>query len=167
MKRVKNISTVLGVCVLLAVAMLGGASRWAGAEDAPKNLALEKTATASSTESDDHAPGKAVDGNNDTRWCADGDATGQWWEVDLGAAADLTGCEIRWEFDGKKYGYLVEGSADEKTWMTLSDQKATDATTQVQTLKFTANNKGVRYVRITVTSLDDGCWASIFEVKVF
>jgi len=130
-----------------------------------RDLALNKPATASSAENDEHAAGKANDGDDDSRWCADGDSTPQWWQVDLEKPMDLTGCQIRWEFDGKKYQYTVEGSADGQAWQMLSDQKQTTETKQVQDLKFAA--KGIRYVKITVTGLDEGCWASICAVKVF
>ena len=79
---------------------------------------------------------------------------------------DLSGCQIRWPFDGKSYRYKVEGSADRKNWSLLSDQTKTTATSQVHDLKF-QKARQVRYVKITVTGLDEGCWASICEVKVF
>jgi hypothetical protein len=131
----------------------------------PANLALNKPATASATESDDHVASKANDGDTDTRWCADGDSTPQWWQVDLGKPSKLTGCEIRWEFDEKQYQYAVEGSADGKDWKMLSDQTKYTEKKQVQALTFDGSD--IRYFRIRVTGLDDGCWASIWEVKVF
>src|SRR5690348_17090719 len=88
----------------------------------PANIALNKPATASSTENDEHVASKANDGDDETRWCSDGDSTPQWWQVDLGKSSKLTGCEIRWEFDEKQYQYAVEGSTDGKDWKMLSDQ---------------------------------------------
>jgi hypothetical protein len=133
----------------------------------PVNLALNKTATASATESDEHAAGKANDGDDDTRWCADGDSTPQWWAVDLEKPATLTGIQIKWEFDEKVYKYVVEGSVDNTTWKTLSDQSETKESKQVQSITFKTPAEGIRYVRIRITGMEDGCWASIFEVKVF
>ncbi len=49
----------------------------------PVNLALNKPASASTTESDEHAAAKANDGDENTRWCADNDSVPQWWQVDL------------------------------------------------------------------------------------
>jgi hypothetical protein len=153
----------------LAVLLIGYSAARTRGDDAkpaePKNLALNQTATASSEESDEHSAAKAVDGDDNTRWCASGPEVPAWLQIDLGKPADLTGAEIRWEMDGKKYQYVVEGSPDAKTWTALSDQTNNTSTSQVQPLKF--DGKGVRYVRIRVTGLEDGSWASIFEVKVF
>ena len=131
----------------------------------PENLAKGKPATASSTQSPEHRPGAAVDGGNpQTRWCADGDSAPQWWQVDLGKPEDLTGIRIVWEQDGVNYRYKVEGSEDGKDWTLLSDQTKTDSRDRDRTHEFLA--RGVRHVRVTVTGLQPGAWASIYEVQV-
>jgi hypothetical protein len=136
--------------------------------DEPVNLALHKPAFASSIENDEHDAAQANDGDADTRWCADDEPEGtpDWWMVDLRKPADLSGCQIHWPYDGMHYRYKLEGSAEGKQWSLLSDQTKATATTQVQDLKL-ADAKGVRYVKITITGLDDGCSPSICEVKVF
>lgn len=128
------------------------------------NVAYKKPATASSSEQG-NPPEAANDGDADTRWCAAGGSTPQWWRVDLGRPRNLTGCEILWENDAR-YQYVVEGSLDTKTWSVLSDQRRSRSTSQHQKLAFHA--AGVRYVRITVTGLPRQLttWASICEVKV-
>ncbi len=134
----------------------------------PGNLALNKPACSSSIENDEHSAAQANDGDPKTCWSADDEPEGgpEWWQVDLEKRFDLSGCQIRWPFDGKRYRYLVEGSADQKNWSLLSDQRNTTATWQVHNLKF-PNARQIRYVKITVTGLDEGCWVSISEVKVF
>jgi alpha-L-fucosidase len=134
----------------------------------PTNLALHKPASSSSIENDEHNAAKANDGDPDTSWTADDEPEGapEWWQVDLKKTYDLTGCQIRWPYDGKKYQYKVEGSTDQKTWTLLSDQTKSKSTSQVRDLKF-KEAISARYVRVTVTGFDDGCWASIAEVKVF
>src|SRR5262249_47145614 len=127
----------------------------------PEDLARGKTAIASSTESPDHSPAAAVDGNPETRWCADGDSVPQHWQVDLGKPQDLTGIRILWEQKGVNYQYKVEGSADGRDWLTLSDQTKTDSREQDRTHPLLA--RGIRHVRVTVTGLQPGAWASIFE----
>ncbi len=82
----------------------------------PEDLSRDRPAMASSTQSPDHGPGAAVDGNPDTRWCASGESSPQWWQVDLGKPEDLTGIRILWEQDGVLYRYKVEGSEDGTTW---------------------------------------------------
>ncbi len=138
---------------------------WAGDRH---NLALHKPASSSSIENEEHSAAQANDGDPKTCWRADDEPEGgpEWWQVDLEKPFDLSGCQIRWPFDGKRYRYKVEGSADRKTWSLLSDQTSSTATSQVHDLKFQKAGK-VRYVKITVTGLDEGCWVSISEVKVF
>jgi hypothetical protein len=154
--------------VCIALSMMWAMSivhTWA--DEARKDLALNKPATASTVESDEHAAASANDGDGDTRWCADDGSAPQWWKVDLGEPKDLSGVQIKWEMDDQLYLYLIEGSVDGQTWKTLSDQTG-DKTpkTQVQNVDFDAT--GIRYVRIRITGgLDDSHWASIFDVKVF
>jgi hypothetical protein len=132
------------------------------------NLALNKPASSSSVENDEHNAAKANDGDPETCWRADDEPEGgpEWWKVDLEKPVDLSGCQISWQYDGKNYRYKVEGSADGKNWSVLSDQTKTNAKSQVQDLRF-ENARGVRYVKVTVTGFEEGCWASICEVKVF
>ncbi|HEV2972559.1 MAG TPA: discoidin domain-containing protein [Pirellulales bacterium] len=134
----------------------------------PVNLALNKPASSSSIENDEHDAAKANDGDAETRWSADDEPEGgpEWWQVDLEKPFDLSGCQIRWPFDGKRYRYKVEGSTDGKHWSLLSDQSKTTSTSQLHDLKF-EHARQVRRVKITVTELDEGCWAGISEVKVF
>jgi hypothetical protein len=135
---------------------------------AQTNLALNKPATSSSIENDEHDAAKANDGDSETCWRADDEPEGgpEWWQVDLGKSFELSACQIRWPFDRKRYRYKVEGSGDEKTWTILSDQTKTNSTSQIHKLKL-KDTGPVRYLRITVTGVDEGCWASICEVKVF
>jgi hypothetical protein len=157
----------LGGLIALAMCLLGGIS-FADVAFGRENLALHKPATASSIENDDQSAAKANDGDDDTHWCADDEPENgaEWWQVDLEKPADLSGCEITWPYDGKQYRYKVEGSADRKAWEMLSDQTQTTDRTRVRDLKF-ENARGIRYVKITVTGFDPGCWASISEVKVY
>jgi len=132
------------------------------------NLALNKPASSSSVENDEHNAARANDGDAETCWRADDEPEGgpEWWQVDLGKAVDLSGCQIFWPYDGKVYRYKIEGSVDRKTWVLLSDQTKTTAESQVQDLKFDDPRK-VRYLKVTVTGFEEGCWPSICEVKVF
>ena len=132
------------------------------------NLALNKPATSSSVENEEHTAAQANDGDPDSCWRSDDEPEGEpdWWQVDLEKPHDLSGCQIRWPFDGHIYRYKVEGSADQRHWSLLSDQTKTTATSQVHDLKFQKASH-IRYLKITVTGVDDGCWVSISEVKVF
>ena len=94
----------------------------------PQNLALHKPACSSSIENDDHNAARANDGDPDTYWRADDEPEDgpEWWQVDLEKTCELSGCQIRWPFDGKRYQYKVEGSTDRKTLVAAerSDQNA-------------------------------------------
>ena len=130
---------------------------------APINLALGKPATASGSQ-DGHAPGDAVDGDPETRWCAPDGGNGYWWQVDLQKPQDLTGCRIVWEQENVEYHYKVEASTDAKTWRPLVTVNS-GARPQTDDQKFTA--AGVQYVRVTVTQAGGGSWASFFECQVW
>jgi alpha-L-fucosidase len=132
------------------------------------NLALNKPASSSSIENDEHNAAKADDGDPATCWRADDEpeAGPEWWQVDLGKPFELSTCQIRWPYEGKSYRYKVEGSTDQETWTMLSDQTKSTVTSQVHKLKL-KNAGHVRYLRIMVTGFEEGCWASICEVKVF
>lgn len=134
----------------------------------PVNLALKKPASSSSIENDEHNAAQANDGDPDTCWIADDEpeAGPEWWQVDLERPFDLSGCQIRFPYDGKKYQYKVEGSTDKQSWSLLSDQTNTATKAQIHNLKFQPAGQ-IRYLKITVTGFDEGCWASISEVKVF
>jgi alpha-L-fucosidase len=100
---------------------------------------------------------------NTTRWCACDGNVNHWWKVDLGSAFDINGSRTIWETPGHAYKYKVETSSDDATYTLAVDKTANTDTTQIQTDYFTVN---ARYVRITVTGLDAGRWASFYEFKV-
>jgi putative membrane-bound dehydrogenase-like protein len=149
---------------IIAIFHLNNHPRAADAPLVPENLAKGKPATASSAQDAGRAASLGNDGSLDSRWCANGGNLNEWWKVDLGKPEELTGTEVVWEFDGKNYRYRIEGSVDGKSWSTLADQTASTSTKQLATDKFKASN--IRYVRITITGLDEGCWASFFEFRV-
>lgn len=128
----------------------------------PADIAAGRSATASSQEPGNPAS-NAVDSSTATRWCASSGSAGQWLKVDLGAAKSVTGARIAWE-SGVDYLYRVEGSTDNASWATLADFTATPLAGQVQSVAFTAQ---VRYIRVTVTGLPSGSWASIRSLQVF
>jgi alpha-L-fucosidase len=131
----------------------------------PTSIAAGKTATADSEEkSKGNFASKAIDGSTATRWCAANGKTGHWLTVDLGSTRSLTGTRIAWEFDNTNYRYRIEGSTNGTAWTTLADLTATGSTSQVQTATFTAQ---ARYVRVTITGLPSGAWASIRTLEIY
>lgn len=127
------------------------------------NLALNKTASADS----EQAVNPAVNGNDGittSRWCAIDSSLNHWWKVDLGSSYNLSGSEVVWEKSGVVYKYKIETSADNATWTLKVDKTNNTSTAQTQADSFTGT---ARYVRITVTGLATGSWASFYEFRVF
>jgi hypothetical protein len=130
------------------------------------NIARNKSASADSEESSKgNTANKGNDGSNSTRWCANNGNNNHWWKVDLGALYDIVGTEVMWEFDGQRYGYIISVSSDNVSWKTVVNKSNNNNFNQVQQDLFTASS--VRYVRITITQLSPGSWASFWEFKVF
>jgi hypothetical protein len=157
---------------MLLLAAIGGliACSLAPAEEAaqhaaaiPLNLAKGKAATASSTQGEEHAADKACDGDAATRWCASDGSVPQWWQVDLGALCEVGGCEISWE-QSAAYGYAVRGSPDGRQWTLLATADAA-VTSPLRAHTFAVAS--LRYLRIDIDKVEEGKWASIFEVAVF
>ena len=137
----------------------------------PVDLAKGKTATASSSQGEDHLPGAALDGDGDTRWCAADGSYPQWWQVDLGKAQPVTSAMIDFEQENTAYQFKIEGSVDGTAWQMLADETRSESHDQIRQipLKDCCSNAPVsaRYVRITILGSSSGGWASFFEVNVF
>ncbi len=134
------------------------------------NLALGRPATASSAR-DKLPAGAATDGDAETRWCAADGGTGQWLQVDLGALANVTACEVIWEQRALSYRFVLEGSADGQDWSPLGDDTTAVPQSPDSPSPLTRWNFGshpVRYVRVTVTGLaGKATSASICELRLF
>ena len=73
------------------------------------------------------------------------------------------GTQVKWEQSGKVYKYKIETSNDNTNWTMKVDKTANTSTDQTQADNFQAN---ARYVKITVTGLESGVWASFYDFKV-
>src|SRR5262249_42762790 len=81
------------------------------------NLALGKTATASSVENGGLTANKAVDGSAMTRWSSQF-SDDQWFQVDLGASYSISRVKLNWEAAyGKRY--RIDVSNDGVTWQSI------------------------------------------------
>ncbi|MCX7749639.1 MAG: S8 family serine peptidase [Clostridia bacterium] len=139
---------------------------------APSNLALNKTATASSTANSLEAPSKAVDGSTygiRSKWCSLGQGTPQWLMVDLGASYDISRWVVR--HAGNEYpeyitrDFTLQKSSDGTTWTDVS--VITDNTENITDISLPTFN--ARYVRLYITTPCDparGSNARIYEFEV-
>ncbi|GAA5126230.1 discoidin domain-containing protein [Luteolibacter yonseiensis] len=135
--------------------------RPAVAQAVPQNATVV-TASASSVQ-DDRIASLAVDGDGETRWCADGGSFPQWYQLDFEKAQKLSGVKIAWEDKGRTYQYQLEGSKDGKTWSMLADSSKNEAKGDT-TATFTKTE--VKAIRITATGSSEGGWASINEISL-
>ncbi len=122
---------------------------------------------ASSEESDKgHAAALAVDGDADTRWCAVNSLAGHWLLLDLGRRVELGAMAVQWEREGA-YRFTLEGSDDGSrgSWRKLLD--GTGDRPARQSEEFALTDAAARYLRLTVTGMTAGQWASICEWRVF
>jgi hypothetical protein len=78
------------------------------------DLALGKTATASSVDNSGDEPGNAVDGNPNTRWSSAYEDN-QWIQVDFGSAVTFDQVVIVWE-QAYPLNYAIQVSSDGTTW---------------------------------------------------
>jgi DNA-directed RNA polymerase subunit RPC12/RpoP len=125
------------------------------------NFALNKPAFASSQQAE-HPAQNGNDGILDTRWCAADGSVPQWWEVDLGGAITITNTQVTWELVSI-YQYEVKVSSDNTNWTTVVDKTSNLTVAKKNSDNFSANG---RYVRVEVTGLQPGSWASFFEFQV-
>ncbi len=82
------------------------------------NLALNKTAVASSVEGTSKNAGKAFDGNMATRWASKSGVDPQWIYVDLGKTYQLNKVVLKWEAAFAK-AYQIYISNDGQNWSNI------------------------------------------------
>jgi beta-galactosidase len=91
-----------------------------------------------------HTALKVLDGDRDSRWCASSATGGQWLELDLGANSDISKAAITWEEDSPAYQAVIEGRKGGGEWQPIPGS--------------------IRYLRVRVTAVPPGKWASIREL---
>ncbi|MDQ7980572.1 discoidin domain-containing protein [Paraburkholderia sp. SARCC-3016] len=125
------------------------------------NLALHRTATASSLENDGLPASAAVDGDLTTRFSS-GFSDPQWLEVDLGTAQTFDRAVINWQ-DAHATAYQIQTSSDNQNWTPVFTQN--EGKGGVEDLKFAAAT--ARYVRINMTQRSTQYGDSIFEFQLY
>jgi F5/8 type C domain/Ricin-type beta-trefoil lectin domain/Putative Ig domain len=124
------------------------------------NLALNKTATASSTENAGTAASAAVDGNTGTRWSS-AFSDPQWLQVDLGSSHSICGVTLNWE-TAYATAFQIQTSADGSTWTPIYSTTTGTGGTQNLTVSGTG-----RYIRMYGTTRATQYGYSLWEFQVF
>ncbi|WP_110515230.1 discoidin domain-containing protein [Herpetosiphon llansteffanensis] len=127
---------------------------------AATNLALGKTALASSSENAATAANFAVDGNVDTRWSSSF-ADGQWLRVDLGSVQSFNRIVLRWEA-AYATSYRIQISNDAATWTTI--QTITNSDGNLDDLSISGTG---RYLRVEGITRATAYGISLFEFEVY
>ncbi len=124
------------------------------------NLALNKTATSSSTESAAYPASGAVDGNTGTRWSS-AFSDPQWLEVDLGSSQSICQVSLNWE-NAYATAFQIQTSTDNTNWTTI--YSTTTGTGGNQTLNVTGTG---RYIRMYGTARATQYGYSLWEFQVY
>ncbi|MFI7340875.1 discoidin domain-containing protein [Streptomyces sp. NPDC050085] len=150
----------LGIALATAAALLTIPAQASAAAAAEAPLSQGKAATASSTENGGTPAAYAVDGDTGTRWSsAASDA--QWFQVDLGASANLSKVVLNWETAYAK-DYKIQVSDNGSTWSDLKSVTGSDGGTD--TLDVSGSG---RYVRMTGVTRATQYGYSLWEFQVF
>lgn len=127
------------------------------------NLALNKPATASSTNGNNVA-GRAVDGSTSTFWRSGslGSTTVAWWRVDLQTAQNLNRVVVKWRSSYYARTYEIQVSNDASNWTSVFSTTSGNGGTD--DITFTAVS--ARHVRVYMT-LHNTSSERINEVEVY
>ncbi len=165
-RRVVAAATALSLAAGLLVAAgltvgipPGPVSTAAAASCGTTNIALNKTATASSLENASFPASAAVDGNTGTRWSS-AFSDPQWLEVDLGSSQSICQVTLDWEA-AYATAFQIQTSADGSTWTTI--YSTTAGTGGTQTLAVTGTG---RYIRMYGTARGTPYGYSLWEFQV-
>jgi hypothetical protein len=124
------------------------------------NVALNKTATASSTENAGTPASSAFDGNTGTRWSS-AFSDPQWLEVDLGSTQSICQVTLNWE-TAYATAFQIQTSNDNTNWTNI--YSTTTGTGGNQTLNISGSG---RYVRMYGTGRATQYGYSLWEMGVY
>lgn len=134
-----------------------------------ENIALNKTATASSVYNNVYTANRAIDGsfennggNDQSRWVSNRNSNDEYIQIDLEANYDLTGVKLYWEGNGAKE-YKVQISNDGQNWTDISH--ITDGKGGIDELTY--KNTTGRYVRMLGIEPGGIYGYSLWEFEVY
>ncbi len=127
------------------------------------NLALGKTAVASSVEEAGLEASKATDGNSSTRWASIEGNNNEWIYVDLTVTQSVYRVKLNWE-DAYAKGYKIQVSNDTTTW--TDAYTTTTGNGAIDDITFTTPKTG-RYVRVLGVTRGTAYGYSLFDFEVY
>ncbi|GAA1271077.1 hypothetical protein GCM10009677_24950 [Sphaerisporangium rubeum] len=132
-----------------------------GSQPPAANLALNRPATASSTESAAYPASYAVDASASTRWSS-AFADPQWIQVDLGATYTVTRVRLVWEA-AYATAYQIQTSANGSSWSTARSVTGGNGGED----DITGLSSSTRYVRMYGTARGTPYGYSLFTFEVY
>jgi PKD repeat protein len=126
------------------------------------NLALNKSASASTTYDSATAAAKAVDGLTATYWRSGKISGTQWLRVDLGTAKSVSNVKVFWPATYYAKSFKIETSTDGTNW--TKRYETTTGTGGVTNATFTAVS--ARYVRVSCTKANSTSYR-VTELEVY
>jgi hypothetical protein len=156
-------AAALVAAALCLVTTVSATSTAGAAACGTTNVALNRPATASSTENGGTPASAAVDGNAGTRWSSQF-SDPQWLQVDLGSTQQLCRVSLNWEGAyGKAFQVQVtDNAADANSWRDV--YSTTTSTGGAQALDVAGSG---RYLRVLGTQRATGWGYSLWELGVF
>ncbi|WP_327204854.1 CBM96 family carbohydrate-binding protein [Paenibacillus sp. DMB20] len=134
-------------------------------DTASPNLALNKTAVASSSEASGLEPAKAFDGSQATRWASAEGADPQWIYVDLGAVKNINRIKLNWEAAYAK-NYKIQVSVDDGAPTHWTDVFSTTTGNGAMD-DISIPDQNARYVRMYGTARGTSYGYSLYEFEVY
>jgi hypothetical protein len=125
------------------------------------DLALNKPATASSTQAVGWEPFKANDGNSSTRWSSVFSVP-QWWRVNLGSIHSINRVELNWEIAYASRYRIQTRTATSGTWSTAATITNSSAGAKVHTFA----SRNAREVQIYADAKGTPWGVSLWDAKV-
>ncbi|WP_024772528.1 cellulase family glycosylhydrolase [Aquimarina macrocephali] len=125
------------------------------------NIALGKTATASSLETSSFPASFAVDGKDTTRWASKEKVDPQWISIDLGGAVNIDRVVLNWETAYAK-AYRIEVSNDGIAWTSIYSTSTGNG--KIDGLNISGTG---RYIRMYGTARGTAYGYSLYEFEVY
>lgn len=128
-----------------------------------KNAVMVKLTASSTQVSDKHYPWKAIDGDEKTRWTANGAGQPAWLQLEFERLATVTSAEILWEQRNEWYHYKIETSLDGEKWAMAYDGSKNERKSDT---KDNFQAKKIKFLRVTTLGQQTGKWPALWEIRL-